>query len=306
MAFCTNCGSQVQDGVKFCPNCGMPMQGGAAPAKPAAPAAPAAPMKEKKSGKALWIVLAIVVALAVIAVATVVIIKLLDGRDSGQTTPPAQVGYADSASGGYTQPAAGGAADVYTQPATGGESFDLPGTAGSGTEAAGSGGEASAPVVSSPKLPSPDVWLGGGIGRRTDQDNRLYRTVSFSMQETGERAAQDAIDGYIELLQDPRFGLQLIDSSSGNSQGTTETQTYCFRYTGSGTVGDLSEMGTWDAVSGNMPSQGTAVRVRVAVILGMTYNFYIDYVSEFEFVDEGDCFSDVGYLKEYVPTGLSF
>jgi RNA polymerase subunit RPABC4/transcription elongation factor Spt4 len=36
MAFCSNCGTQLQDGVKFCPSCGI-LAGGAAPAlKPAA------------------------------------------------------------------------------------------------------------------------------------------------------------------------------------------------------------------------------------------------------------------------------
>jgi uncharacterized membrane protein YvbJ len=35
MAFCTNCGAQVADGVKFCPSCGTPVGGTAAP-QPAA------------------------------------------------------------------------------------------------------------------------------------------------------------------------------------------------------------------------------------------------------------------------------
>ena len=36
MAFCTNCGTQVADGVKFCTTCGAPMNGGAAQPEPQA------------------------------------------------------------------------------------------------------------------------------------------------------------------------------------------------------------------------------------------------------------------------------
>ncbi|MDD3192553.1 MAG: zinc ribbon domain-containing protein [Oscillospiraceae bacterium] len=45
MAFCGNCGTQYEDGVKFCPSCGAPATGAAAPeqSSPAAPTvAPAA------------------------------------------------------------------------------------------------------------------------------------------------------------------------------------------------------------------------------------------------------------------------
>ncbi len=31
MAFCSNCGAQVDDGVQFCPSCGAPMNGNAQP-----------------------------------------------------------------------------------------------------------------------------------------------------------------------------------------------------------------------------------------------------------------------------------
>lgn len=48
MAFCKNCGAQVEDGIKFCASCGTPVDQQAAPAQPAVqqaqPAAPAQPV----------------------------------------------------------------------------------------------------------------------------------------------------------------------------------------------------------------------------------------------------------------------
>ncbi len=37
MPFCTNCGTQVADGIKFCTSCGAAMNGGAAQAEPQQP-----------------------------------------------------------------------------------------------------------------------------------------------------------------------------------------------------------------------------------------------------------------------------
>ena len=44
MAFCTNCGTKVENGVKFCPECGTQLMG-AAPAQPEPPVQPAAPVQ---------------------------------------------------------------------------------------------------------------------------------------------------------------------------------------------------------------------------------------------------------------------
>lgn len=49
MAFCTNCGKQVADGVKFCTSCGTPMASYIPPAPPPAQTAPpqAAPVPQQ-------------------------------------------------------------------------------------------------------------------------------------------------------------------------------------------------------------------------------------------------------------------
>ncbi len=55
MAFCTNCGNQLSEGVAFCPNCGTPLSGGN-PATPAAPVVAPPPLEYKIEGDNLQIV----------------------------------------------------------------------------------------------------------------------------------------------------------------------------------------------------------------------------------------------------------
>lgn len=46
MAFCSNCGNQIDANTKFCGICGAPVEAPVAPAAPAAPATPVTPVQE--------------------------------------------------------------------------------------------------------------------------------------------------------------------------------------------------------------------------------------------------------------------
>lgn len=98
MAFCTNCGTKVEDGVKFCPECGTQLMG-TAPAQPAAPAQPeppvqaqepaqqAAPVQQsaqppKKKSK-LPLILGIAAAAAVVVVGVIIAVVLLVAKNLG-------------------------------------------------------------------------------------------------------------------------------------------------------------------------------------------------------------------------------
>lgn len=98
MAFCTNCGTKVEDGVKFCPECGTQLMG-TAPAQPAAPAQPeppvqaqepaqqAAPVQQsaqppKKKSK-LPLILGIAAAAAVVVVGVLIAVVLLVAKNLG-------------------------------------------------------------------------------------------------------------------------------------------------------------------------------------------------------------------------------
>lgn len=112
MAFCTNCGTKVEDGVKFCPECGTQLMGAApaqpvAPAQPEPPAQPAAPAQPeplvraqepaqqaepvqqpaqppKKKGK-LPLILGIAAAAAVVVVGVIIAVVLLVAKNLGGT-----------------------------------------------------------------------------------------------------------------------------------------------------------------------------------------------------------------------------
>ena len=109
MAFCRNCGTELEDGNKFCTKCGTPVDQAAAPAAasgadapsaappqtPVAPPAPVAspaapPPPAPKSNKGLWI--ALVVAILIIAVACVLVFVVfhdqLFGEEESAATGP--------------------------------------------------------------------------------------------------------------------------------------------------------------------------------------------------------------------------
>jgi uncharacterized membrane protein len=60
MAFCGNCGTQVQDGVKFCPSCGKEITDGAPQQASASPVVPGAPtqsdIKDAQDNKGMAII----------------------------------------------------------------------------------------------------------------------------------------------------------------------------------------------------------------------------------------------------------